>query len=177
MDDARAWLVTAPGAGVETPDALPPAGAPRRAPGRADPAGGWRPAGFWVRALALAVDAVVAGGLSATGAGLSQALAAADPRTVLVGRALDVAWQLVVVPAYFVLCHGTAGRTLGKRILGLRVVDASGAPIGYLHALGRQLAWTLAALPFGLGFLVATFRHDRRGLHDLMAGTRVVRGR
>lgn len=175
MDDARAWLVSPAGAGVETPDAVPPPGAPEGAPRPPDRGGGSRPGGLGVRALALLVDAAVAGALSAAGAWLGQVLAAADARTVLVGRAFDVSWQLVMVPAYFVLGHGTEGRTLGKRLFGLRVVDAGGAPIGYLHALGRQAAWTLAALPLGLGFLVAAFRRDRRGLHDLVAGTRVVR--
>ncbi|MBI2468090.1 MAG: RDD family protein [Candidatus Rokubacteria bacterium] len=50
-----------------------------------------------------------------------------------------------------------------------------GAPIGYLHALGRQAAWWLSVLLFGAGFAVAVFRRDHRALHDLLAGTRVVR--
>jgi uncharacterized RDD family membrane protein YckC len=79
--------------------------------------------------------------------------------------------------AYFVLGHGTAGRTAGKRLVGVRVVDEQGAPIGYVRALGRSVATLLAALPFGLGLALAALRSDRRGLHDLLAGTRVVRGR
>ena len=76
-----------------------------------------------------------------------------------------------------VLGHGTAGQTLGKRLLGARVVDESGEPIGYLRALGRCLATIVAALPFGLGLAAAWLRRDRRGLHDLLAGTRVIRAR
>ena len=57
----------------------------------------------------------------------------------------------MVPAAYFVLCHGTAGQTLGKRLLGVRVVDESGEPIGYLRALGRFAATVAAAIPLGLG--------------------------
>ena len=86
-------------------------------------------------------------------------------------------WLSVVPAAYFVLGHGTAGRTVGKRLLGARVVDEQGAPIGYVRALGRCLATVLALLPLGLGLALAVLRRDRRGLHDLLAGTRVVSGR
>jgi uncharacterized RDD family membrane protein YckC len=82
---------------------------------------------------------------------------------------------LVVPSAYFVLGHGTAGRTIGKWLLGARVVDEEGAPIGYVRALGRYVATLIAVLPFGLGLALAALRSDRRGVHDLLAGTRVLR--
>jgi uncharacterized RDD family membrane protein YckC len=123
------------------------------------------------------VDGVAVGILSAVGAGLGQALTVLGPGTVLVGQAFDISWQVVVPTAYFVLGHGTDGRTLGKRLVGLRVVDVRDERIGYLHALGRSLAWGLAALPLGLGLVAAALRADRRGLHDLLAGTKVVRER
>jgi len=73
------------------------------------------------------------------------------------------------------------GRTPGKALLRLSVVPvASGrtAPgIGLGPAFGRFLAWNLSGAILGIGHLVALFRKDRRTLHDLMAGTRVVRGR
>jgi uncharacterized RDD family membrane protein YckC len=49
--------------------------------------------------------------------------------------------------------------------------------LGYGRALARQLAWLLSPLTLGVGFLVAVTRADRRALHDLVAGTRVVRSR
>lgn len=136
-----------------------------------DPVGVPPPAGFLRRAAALVVDLAVVGALLEIGLALASLLA----RRALVAQALVQAFALVAPNAYFILGHGTDGQTLGKLFLGVRVVGSAGAPIGYLHALGRQAAWWLSVLLFGAGFAVATFRRDRRALHDLLAGTRVVR--
>jgi uncharacterized RDD family membrane protein YckC len=73
------------------------------------------------------------------------------------------------------------GRTPGKALLRLSVVPAApgraAAGIGLGPAFGRFLAWNLSGAILGIGHLVALFRKDRRALHDLLAGTRVVRGR
>lgn len=130
-----------------------------------------RPAGFWRRALALLVDAGVWWLLLKVGDLLALALARWD----LVARAFDYTYGLVVPGAYVVLLHGTTGQTLGKMLVGARVVGLSGQPIGYPRALARYGAWFLSALPLFVGFLVAATRGDKRALHDLVAGTRVIR--
>jgi uncharacterized RDD family membrane protein YckC len=58
-------------------------------------------------------------------------------------------------------------------LAGVRVVLASGEPLGYARALVRYVAWLLLLF----AFLVVAVRGDKRGLHDLLAGTRVVRAR
>jgi uncharacterized RDD family membrane protein YckC len=184
MDDARRWTATAPGAGADAPAAIQPGdpwGAPAwgpdlRATGAPNAVPG-RPAGVWRRGAALAVDLIVAAILWKVGAQLALGLTRIAPRLDLVAEAFGRTWQLVVPAAYFVLSHGTGGQTVGKHLLGVRVVDEGGAPIGYLRALGRCLATAAAAIPFGLGLAVAGLRRDRRGLHDFLAGTRVVRVR
>jgi uncharacterized RDD family membrane protein YckC len=132
-----------------------------------------RPAGFWLRAGALVVDAGVVWLLLRLGDLGTGALARWEP----VARAFDYTFGLVVPAAYVVVMHGTTGRTLGKMLVGVRVIGASGGPIGYPRALARYLAWLLSALPLLLGFVLAAARPDRRALHDLIAGTRVVRAR
>jgi len=72
------------------------------------------------------------------------------------------------------------GRTPGKALLRLSVVavaPAGGAPpgIGLKRAFLRFLAWNLSSALLGIGFLLVLFRKDRRALHDLLAGTRVIR--
>lgn len=73
------------------------------------------------------------------------------------------------------------GRTPGKALLRLSVVPVApgraAAGIGLGPAFGRFLAWNLSGAILGIGHLVALFRKDRRALHDLLAGTRVIRGR
>ena len=139
----------------------------------ADPEPGLRPAGFWRRALALLVDAGVCWLLLTVGDLLTAMLA----RWELVARAFDYTFVLVMPAAYVVLLHGTTGQTLGKMLAGARVVGLSGAPIGYPRALARYAAWFLSALPLLVGFLVAAARSDKRALHDVVAGTRVIRVR
>jgi uncharacterized RDD family membrane protein YckC len=81
---------------------------------------------------------------------------------------------------YFALSEWAwAGRTLGKRALGLRAVDARGLRIGFVQAVVRNLARIVDVLP--LLYLVggASALLDARGrrLGDLAAGTIVVRER
>ncbi len=77
--------------------------------------------------------------------------------------------------AYFILGWGLVGGTPGQLLMGLRVVDNRGhSPIGATRALMRLLAYCSSSLTFLTGHVFAVFRKDRRSLHDLLAGTRVV---
>ena len=75
---------------------------------------------------------------------------------------------------YFVLLHGMDGRTVGKWLLGLRVVGANRTPITYRQALMRLLGTIPSAL-FGLGFFWILLSREKRGWHDLLARTWVIR--
>lgn len=76
---------------------------------------------------------------------------------------------------YWTVFLGGCGQTPGKMVLGLRVVSRRERPVGYGRAGWRWVAMGLAALPLGFGFLGVLATRERRGLHDLLAGTRVVR--
>ncbi len=70
------------------------------------------------------------------------------------------------------------GRTPGKSLLGLTVVkrgEIGGRGIGWKAALIRAVVLVLAGLPVGLGWVWAFFEKEKRALHDLAAGTWVVR--
>jgi uncharacterized RDD family membrane protein YckC len=72
------------------------------------------------------------------------------------------------------------GRTPGKALFGLAIVrpgGRAGGGIGWNAALLRFLVMAVGAVPLGFGWWMAVFRKDRRALHDLAAGTRVVRTR
>ncbi len=83
---------------------------------------------------------------------------------------------------YFAVLEGRLGHTPGKRALGLRVVTATGRPIGFRAAALRDLLRAADALPLtytagllslaGLASMTATRRFQRLG--DLVAGTIVI---
>ena len=77
-------------------------------------------------------------------------------------------------PVVFEALYG--GQTPGKRALGLRVVSADGAPIGWMASFVRNLMRTVDMLPFGYGAgLVASLADPwSRRLGDMVAGTLVI---
>lgn len=139
--------------------------------------------GFFRRLCALSVDLLVLSVLSFAFfyfayAGYSVGIAA--HRRTFSGGNLDVflflclvGW-LFLVTGYFVLLHGMAGQTVGKWLLGLRIVGANQAPITYRQALVRWAGSWVSAL-MGAGLLWILFHPQKRGWHDLMAGTWVIR--
>ncbi len=70
---------------------------------------------------------------------------------------------------------GLWSTTVGKRALNLYVVRSDGGRCGFWRALVRTFASILSAILLGIGYLMIAFREDKRGLHDLMAGTAVIR--
>lgn len=70
---------------------------------------------------------------------------------------------------------GLTGKTVGKWTTGLRIERPNGRFPGIPRALLRHfVGYPISLLPFGLGFLIVTVS-GRRALHDLIAGTIVVR--
>lgn len=65
--------------------------------------------------------------------------------------------------------------TVGKRVLGLKVTDMRGEPISFGRATGRYFGKYLSALILGIGFLMIGWTAKKQALHDLMAGTLVVK--
>lgn len=85
---------------------------------------------------------------------------------------------LVVAALNFVLIAGLSGRTVGKWLAGLRIERRDGVPLSFARALLRHLVgYPLTLLTFGAGFLLSAFNVEGRALHDLLAGTVVVRSR
>jgi uncharacterized RDD family membrane protein YckC len=67
------------------------------------------------------------------------------------------------------------GCTLGKLALGLRVVDLTGRRASWITALVRSLALLVSVIVLGLGVWWTLFDRTKRGLHDHLAGTYVIR--
>jgi uncharacterized RDD family membrane protein YckC len=65
--------------------------------------------------------------------------------------------------------------TPGKRAMRLKVTDVRCRPLGYGRAFGRYTMKGLSGSVFCIGFLVQPFTARKQALHDLLAGTLVVR--
>jgi uncharacterized RDD family membrane protein YckC len=82
--------------------------------------------------------------------------------------------MLLTIIFYTVVLHAVLGATPGKFATGTRVVTLDGERIGFAKSLLRFLGAILNFFSFGAGYALAAFRSDRRGLHDLIAGTKVI---
>jgi uncharacterized RDD family membrane protein YckC/Tfp pilus assembly major pilin PilA len=65
--------------------------------------------------------------------------------------------------------------TPGKRAVDLRVATAEGARVGFGRATGRYFGKFISSLILGIGYVMVAFTERRQGLHDMMAGTVLVR--
>jgi len=84
-------------------------------------------------------------------------------------------WIFVVWAGYFPVAESVKGQTLGKMILGLKVVSKTGRRISFGQALKRHIADLLDSIFFGLVALIAIKNspaHQRLG--DLWAETIVI---
>ncbi len=64
---------------------------------------------------------------------------------------------------------------MGKRILGLSVVDLDGRRLGFGRATWRFFAKFLGLLTFMIGFAMAIFTPKNQALHDYLAKTLVIK--
>jgi len=76
---------------------------------------------------------------------------------------------------YFTLFVGSCGQTPGKVLFGLRIVAVNGKEMTYGRACLRSLCWIISLLLFSVGFLMIAFTRQKQGLHDVLAGTYVIR--
>ncbi len=141
--------------------------------------------GFWRRASAFVVDACVILLLAAVMFTLSYI----GYKVGLSAHGKSLTWQnatallvllcgggIVLSGAYFVFFHAMDGQTIGKRLLGLRVVGFEQAAVTFFQALVRWLA-AAGFAPICLGFFWVLWSREKRAWHDLLARTWVIRER
>jgi len=158
------------------PHALPP---PPEAPSHAY-------AGFWRRFAASLIDIVllsigfavlvfVLGFIAIVGL-LSSGQSGNDigVNLAIYGTLLLIAFVLAWL--YYAGLEGSAWQgTIGKRLLRLVVTDMYGRRIGFGRATGRYFSKIASGLTLLVGYLMVAFTGRKQALHDLMAGTLVVR--
>ncbi len=84
--------------------------------------------------------------------------------------------SFLVYILYCAVLEGSALQgTIGKRLLGLRVTDSQGRHLTVGKAFARNSAKIISYLPCALGFLWALWSKQKRGWHDMIARTLVVK--
>lgn len=130
------------------------------------------PAGLGSRFLALITDSFIA---------TAVAVAVGSALTLIpygVGQALGITAVFIIQWGYHVYFDVKRdGRSPGKRLTNLRVVDGRGLPVTFEQSLLRNIVRVLdfAPLFYGLGGVTCLLDPDRRRLGDLAADTLVIR--
>jgi uncharacterized RDD family membrane protein YckC len=161
------------------PPAVPPPPAPAQRPAAAAAAvapprpglpAGIRPAGFWIRLVAVLLDALW---INALVFGLS--IPFGGPRSTT-GATVIALGSLLLGIAVPLLALAVFGATPGKALLGLRVI-AAGRPrgIGFVKSFLRLCGMMVSGVVLGIGYLMVAFSKDKRALHDHLADTMVIR--
>ena len=88
-------------------------------------------------------------------------------------------WVAFSIPFLFVLYETILisqwkGQTIGKKIMGLKVVAVSGEPVDWVKAFVRSIGRVLSALVLGLGYLWMLWDSNSQTWHDKLADTYVV---
>lgn len=151
---------------------------------------GFEYGGFWIRMVALLIDGVI---LGVFGSAIQYALifpllglnpliqtgTPPNPIQALAGMAILLSVSTVVsltigscYEGFFVY---RLGATPGKMVFSMKVVRPDGTPLGLGRAFGRYFAKYVSSLTLGIGYLIAAFDDQKRGLHDMICDTRVVR--
>lgn len=144
-------------------------------------------AGFWMRVAAAAIDRfivqvvicamvlffLIAAGLTAW---LKPPEALSTGAILVLGAFVLVSLLFPWVYWAFMESSGSQG-SLGKIAVGIKVTDIHGKPISFGRALLRQLAKVLSGSLFCAGYIMCAFTEKKQCLHDMVAGTIVVKRR
>ncbi|MEI4769950.1 RDD family protein [Psychrobacillus sp. FJAT-51614] len=126
------------------------------------------PVGFWARLGASLLDSIIIG------------IPLSIISFLLIGH-----WQESPITSLGNLLYSLVvpvmwtGYTVGKRILGIRIVKLDGTKLGFGTMLMRVIvAGFVYVVTLGIGLIVSAFmvglREDKRAIHDFIAGTYVT---
>jgi uncharacterized RDD family membrane protein YckC len=98
-----------------------------------------------------------------------------DDSRFLAGIAAVLLW-LVADWIYNAMMNSSQRQgTFGKYFMGLKVTGLAGEPVAFGQATGRYFAKFISTFPLFAGFCIAPFTRRRQALHDMVAGTLVIR--
>ena len=139
------------------------------------PQGGWAPqtqvgpapgvafGGFWIRLVAYIIDAILVGIVESV---LMSAMGQSAGQSI--GGLISI--------AYFIGMWGVMGQTIGMMPFGLRIVrNADGGKITWGNAVLRFIGMIVSFVCLFIGVIWVAFDARKRGWHDMIGGTVVIK--
>jgi uncharacterized RDD family membrane protein YckC len=141
------------------------------------------PAGFWIRFLAYMIDSIiislVVGVIWAPTMFLTVRASMSESGPGALAAILPFLAFLLTTAAslgYILWFWANKGATPGKKMLGLRIVREDGEePLGWGTAFMRLVGYMVSGFILYIGFLMIAFNPEKKGLHDNIAKTRVLK--
>jgi uncharacterized RDD family membrane protein YckC len=134
------------------------------------------PAPFSLRCGALLIDYILLTAIVVFGTLVARMLGGGARAA---GNSAETAGILLAIAAALInlgMLPGLTGVTIGKWATGLRIEKVEGGEPGVGRACLRHfVGYPLSFALLGIGFIVVAFSVRGRGLHDIIAGTVVVR--
>jgi uncharacterized RDD family membrane protein YckC len=133
-------------------------------------------AGFWLRFVAYLIDfafLMVVASIINMALGLPFFSLQTQPSA---NAGWSTLFSFISGAMYFSLIQGHFSGTLGKKALGLILVDAKTfKKISIGQSVGRYLMLFVSSFCLGLGLMAVGWNKNKQGWHDRAAGTRVVK--
>lgn len=138
-----------------------------------------QPAGFFIRLAAYVVDYIIAGGIIAM---INVPLwivklVASDSivfKNILFGYDIFDIMNFCLLSAYFVIMTYTCGRTVGKMLMKIKVVSVKSKELTFSQVFFREVIGKYLSSLLYIGYILAGIDNEKRGIHDMLADTRVV---
>ena len=87
----------------------------------------------------------------------------------------ELLFEVSVLVVTMIFWKRWRGATPGKRLVHIKIVDSKTfKDIDNKQAITRSIGYIVSTLAFLIGFIMVAFKKDKRGLHDLLAGTAVI---
>jgi uncharacterized RDD family membrane protein YckC len=79
--------------------------------------------------------------------------------------------------AYFVVMTKIWGQTVGKMVLGIRVVSDNGKPLSWATVFFREWIGRFISVTIDILYILVAFTPNHKAIHDYIADTKVIHER
>jgi uncharacterized RDD family membrane protein YckC len=132
------------------------------------------PAGFWIRLVAVLVDWLVFYATELSLRVVAGLIWGAQITELPVFNGTLFAFMFAFGSVYYVTLHALFGQTVGKMVVRVQVVRTDGGGLAVGRSILRSIGYIVSGATLLVGYVIAGLRRDKRALHDLLAGTRVI---